>query len=947
MDSVSSLTADHCILLAVQLARDSNVVALQNLTAARRDAFISETILRILLTYLPETLEPSLYTSYVHLVASGTFESHGDASPDISPVDDLSESQARKKAKKLQLVPLAHQSRQADESVNLLEQFLIHRAYRIDQESGLLTLIPQLIDPFLDTSEYLRTWFISTVIPLLRFNFEYYEQSESEMTLEAFDRLGGSAGLELLLSKAQEPVQEDMGAINHGSRDLRGLAGPWMYGSNERKRRRLNSAPRRMSVAAVAAQEARRIEEDAVKIEDVTTNHDWEYAFDWLVRAATHNFPFVKGTIEEWNGPSDIDLGGYEGPEQPLDPEVGRKLHIQYAQATFAAVYAVESDTMQTIGGAHSLLLRLATLMEYDPPPDLATSVEHLPRIDSQSSTLFETSPAALLHNVLLKPGHPLTTPNLETFSLLQMFVFSAYLLAGMGSSTSIVNIAKLHFQSNADEQFSMLQKILHVATHGPKKDDQQWEGVVSRLLWLWNWGFESEERPEYGAGILGKVHRPTVSKEILKTLLTAGCFGLVTRTYISAKHPTHGLSQQEIEDVITGCVLNFYDNASNGNRTRGGMKKAADIISAFKGSFPNSPAFRRCDALLAATHALSFYSLTLQHGVPFQPVNIRVSQDPLSLLHRVLEQNPQSYSKLDDLISIGQNLVSAGLMHPSTTSDNAPANDPPVEQTEMLKSKAERRVIDMAIEQALAEDDFETAYSYVVNRLNPSEVSPSTNGVDEETEDDLSWRAAFLAGRHRSATDLSSSRISTGSAQLRKPGLRRLEQRMELLSQALLLAPPSHLSEVLAAWRRCEEEMSALLAQESEEEQSFDDRADKRLPGAFGPSLSLSPVQTRREVGRGAVEEAPMGLFDVARGAAAAFSRSAFPLHGARTQAKPSENMDYRDPQRSLSGAGSDNGSVHSGTERVRKRDIVANAATNALTSGIGWVLGATPVNQ
>jgi hypothetical protein len=76
--------------------------------------------------------------------------------------------------------------------------------------------------------------------------------------------------------------------------------------------------------------------------------------------------------------------------------------------------------------------------------------------------------------------------------------------------------------------------------------------------------------------------------------------------------------------------------------------------------------------------------------------------------------------------------------------------------------------------------------------------------------------------------------------------------------------------------------------------------------------------------------EEAPVGLFDVARGAAAAFSRTAFPLRGAEIK---------------VSSASSEaEGSVGSEAEhaqRVRKRDMVANAVTGGLASGLGWVLG------
>ena len=86
---------------------------------------------------------------------------------------------------------------------------------------------------------------------------------------------------------------------------------------------------------------------------------------------------------------------------------------------------------------------------------------------------------------------------------------------------------------------------------------------------------------------------------------------------------------------------------------------------------YPDSVAFRRLQALITATHAMSSYSLTLQHGVPFQPVNIRVSSDPISLIEKILTQNPGSYAKLQDLISIGRNLVAAGLTSTSLDDDD------------------------------------------------------------------------------------------------------------------------------------------------------------------------------------------------------------------------------------------------------------------------------------
>ncbi len=386
-------------------------------------------------------------------------------------------------------------------------------------------------------------------------------------------------------------------------------------------------------------------------------------------------------------------------------------------------------------------------------------------------------------------------------------------------------------------------------------------------------------------------------------------------------------------------CILTFYS------------------ILAFKPYFTGSKSFSQATALIAATHALSFYSLALQHGVPFQPVSIRVSKDPISLLKKVLEQNPRSYTKLDDLIYIGRSLVSAGLLVNESEGDVAAHAEDAADVEEQRKA-AERRVTLMAIEAALREDDFETAYSYTVNRLSPGSadiqapkeeqqpkqhkrisLTASTQSKAVANNDDVSWRAAFLAGRYRPSS-------------ASPPTLRRLEQRTELLSLALLLAPVSALTEILAAWRRCEEEMTSLQQAQQQAEEEFDDRADKRqstIPGNFTvtpdpPEMILN--QTRREMGRmsgkTAEDSAPVSMFDLTRSAAQAFSKNAFPLRAAaRTSSDQEQSME--ESTESL-------GSEGDADQRVRKRDMVASAvsgATGSLATGLGWVLGATPANQ
>jgi protein transport protein SEC39 len=955
--NLRDLSADQCILLAKHYISESNIHALRIIVSARHEAFTPELILQLLLTQLPESADPSIYSTFIQDVANDVHSEYADGETvDTAPVQELSESKARAYVKHLHLLPLTGAS--CPPSEDALTRFLVYRAHRMD-DAGLLFLVPHLLDSFADRSEFLRTWFISNVLPLLRLGYEYYPGSQEAFTLEGSEVAGGEKGVSIWLSKTLESTPDSKqntstrGEADESrhplARDMKGLVGPWMYGYNQRKRRRLDSKPRRASLATQAAQDFGRLGFEGY--EEMEANHDWEHAFTWLARTASERFPVVAEAIEEWNGPADVDLGGFD--DRPyLDAKFQRTLQLRYVQTVFSTIYAASTDTSETVSSAHSVLVRIAQLMDYEPPPDLATSIDLLPRIDAKKSVIEDLPTSMLDPEVLLRPGHPLTTPKRETFLLLQMFVYSAYMFAELGHRMSVIKAAKIRFQLDAEEQSNILHKILHSVSTGPRKDEQQWVGVRSRMLWLWGWGLQAQEYGCHGYGIFGKVERSVLEKDFLKVLLSAACYPLIIGTYI--KSSDTGLSSKEVEEVVISSTLKHYDNASNGNRTRGEMKKASEMISTLKQYFPKAVSFQQTEALLAATHSLSFYSLTLQHGVPFLPVNIRVSSDPITLIEKVLAQNPRSYTHLDDLISIGKNLVAAApLEHSNDGSHLSSAHLPKL--LESAKRKAERRVIGMAIEAALNEDDFETAYSYVVNRLDTSSAANGNSVSQPADQDDISWRAALAAGRHKSST--SSSSFSASTSLSTPPTLRRLEQRMELLSQALLLAPSTALPEVLNVWRKCEEEMTSLLARETEEDEAFNDRADRQLPGAF--VNATVQIQPRREVGRGANEEAPMGLFDVARGAAAAFSRSAFPLRQepsmSSTQA-PSMGggrVSLETPRSPSSQASFDMTSSgeleRSGSGgRVRKRDMIAGAAsgaiasgTGALASGLGWMLG------
>ncbi|KAL8785005.1 MAG: hypothetical protein Q9195_008816 [Heterodermia aff. obscurata] len=662
----------HAILEAVKLSIDGEGGQMLRLVS-EQSTLKPELILRIILTYLPESLDIHSYQALLAYLSGDITDRTITTSPaEPWPFhDQLSDIDARERVKRLHLLPLfpSHLRRSGVDitDVDPFTQFIIHRAHRIELETGSLPLVAQLVEPFLHHSDYLRTWAISGLLPLLRLDYEYYANKEPTYSLEAFGDLSGHEVVESLLSKAVEEKNKDSG--KHIARDLRGLVGPWMYGQKSSKRRKLEAVRRRRSSAAstTSARDGDTTSQDQ-------NAESWAIVNDWLLDLSMRSFIQVADAIAHWDGPQDVNYGRWKNESAEMELNSSQNPTSRYAQTGLAMIYANDMASMSVIESSHGVLQRAAELMK-------------------------------------------------------------------------LINLPEL----------------------------------------------------------------PTITD-------------------------------------------------------------------------------------------------TLAQSIPEE-----AHRDPMLLVGKILDQNPRSYTKLDDLLDIGQNLVAASLTTGTVETDHAEDDRQEPAPPSLV---ARRRIISMAIEAALKEDDFDTAYSYVVNRLQP-DSNPLPNELSAYG-DDASWRAAFKAGCYLVP------KTSSGSSTLR-----RLEQRMELLSQALLLAPTTALSDILDVWRQCEEDLNSALTQEAEAEEKWDARADQRVPGQFSGYSSPVTQQKSRDPSRAAMnEEAPMGLFDVARGAAATLSKNASLLGSSRNDRS--------------SGQGNEG---HEDAEgRVRKRDIVSNMVTGGLASGIGWVLGAPP---
>lgn len=519
MADSTGLSAASVLLLAVQLATISNITALRNLASLNPRTLRLEIVLRIILTFLPETIESSEYVPFLIELVSGHIPKASDSDIDTSFVEEISKEDAIKQARKLHLLPLAWPNAPLSAPTDPLTLFLIHRAYRIDNQTGLLTQLPELIVPFLDSSPYLRTWMISTLLPLLRFNYEFYPHESTVQTIEEFEGLSDRAGILLLLSRTGK-IPEEVSS-NHGEvgRDLKGLVGPWMYGDTHWKRRKTRKA------SIYEGQTIAPLDEQEGPMDHRRTG--WEEVFQWIVAQARTSWPTAVQAINQWDGPGDVDFGGYEDGTIYLKEDEQQQLERRYARSALAAAYLVPEGSTEALMGVHQILSRIITLMDKDRVPTLEASAALLPAMPTTlDGGIMSIENVTYLRNSLLEETNIFTTPNVTSIALLHALNTSAFLLTRAGYSCSVRRAGELAMLENEQRQTAEFQKYLHIVSNGPKGDDRYWVRTRNELLWLHSWGAEellpdgARISDQEGRGVFGKVKRDFLEVELLKTLL-------------------------------------------------------------------------------------------------------------------------------------------------------------------------------------------------------------------------------------------------------------------------------------------------------------------------------------------------------------------------------------------------------------------------------------------
>lgn len=511
MAPLEGLSDAHAILLATQLCAKGEIADLPALQARHPHCFPLERLLRIILTFLPESTEASRYVPVLQELTAGSHSTSLDRDIDISAVKDLSESAARKRVRKLRLRPLKRDDEEEEvESSDPLTQFLIHRAHLIDIETSLQPLILDLILPFYEQSPIIRTWLISSLLPALRLNYEYYPNNEETLSLETLELMDDQTAINVLLSMTgSERNNMDVG------NNLRGLVGPWLYGSKRSKRRRLNETARQNSISYI----------QGASKPGATELAGWEYVNEWLLSRSLVDRESVVSAFTNWNGPEDIDLGGYDESGAGLSSNEARELLIRYGQSGLAVVYAHADSSRAALERSFQVLSRVAQLLDLEDHSYFHSTDSALPSVDYDAKLISSTTRASLLQNSLLAPENPLTQPSPSSISFLSAILLSLRILTGLGHLVPCRLAANICLHSSEEMQMAELKNVVASTVKQPRSKSE-WQDVRQQVLWLRDWQAEHSEdgwdEPSTHHGLFWRISRDYVETEILKALLGA-----------------------------------------------------------------------------------------------------------------------------------------------------------------------------------------------------------------------------------------------------------------------------------------------------------------------------------------------------------------------------------------------------------------------------------------
>ena len=205
----------------------------------------------------------------------------------------------------------------------------------------------------------------------------------------------------------------------------------------------------------------------------------------------------------------------------------------------------------------------------------------------------------------------------------------------------------------------------------------------------------------------------------------------------------------------------------------------------------------------IEATSRICSFNVTSRPGIPISPIEIRLTKDRLSLVSRVLSSNNEAYKHTEVILDLVRKL---GFKDDST---------------------AEIKTLGMISDVALQNEDFDRAYK-IDKQIIDFVTGLEDGGADVGAEvKEVCWVACYQLGR--------------------QPEFEDVQKKLYLLGYALQLCPPDRVVDILAAWRRLDQEDLEARTEELSSTDPFPSRTDRRgRPGRNEPGAALKSIADR-----------------------------------------------------------------------------------------------------
>jgi len=205
----------------------------------------------------------------------------------------------------------------------------------------------------------------------------------------------------------------------------------------------------------------------------------------------------------------------------------------------------------------------------------------------------------------------------------------------------------------------------------------------------------------------------------------------------------------------------------------------------------------------IEATSRICSFNVTSRPGIPISPIEIRLTKDRLSLVSRVLSSNNEAYKHTEVILDLVRKLGFKG------------------------DSTAEIKTLGMISDVALQNEDFDRAYKI------DKQIIDFVTGLEDGSTDvgaevkEVCWVACYQLGR--------------------QPEFEDVQKKLYLLGYALQLCPPERVVDILAAWRRLDEEDLEARTEELSSTDPFPSRTDRcGRAGRNEPGAALKSIADR-----------------------------------------------------------------------------------------------------